>query len=702
MGHLGRAGYARRPARHERPYEILALRDDRTMNEPLTLDRFFSTPRLSGLKLSPDGRRLVVAVTRPGPEPNEMRTALWQVDPREAASPRRLTRSSAGESAAAFARDGSLLFTSARPDPDAKADPDRKIAALWSLPAEGGEARLLLAPDGGIEGVAAARNVDAIAFGALLHPAATGLEDDADRAKARKDAGVGAMLFEDYPIRYWDHWLAPRRQRFFAAPLPADPEARLEPTDVSGDIGPVILESDFDISPDGRTIVTGWADWSNLPSTPVDLIAIDVATRARRTLGHGDFYFAQPKFSPDGRFVVCTRGTFGAPDQAAARTIWLVDLATGDGRDLTPRLDLWPEAPVWAPDSSAVFFVADRLGWAAAFRVDLADGRTTCLVSEGAVSDLCPSPDGQTIYALRATMTTPPRIVRFATSGENQTPLDLSRGIDDGGVAGRGRVERLTATAADGAAIGSWLVLPPEASAEHPAPLVVFAHGGPIGSWNGWQWRWNPHLLVERGYAVLLPDPALSTGYGQHMIARGHGQWGGNPYTDVLAITDEVAARPDIDASRTAMMGGSFGGYMANWIAGHTDRFLAIVSHAGLWALDQMFGTTDGPPFWRRIFGDPATQPERYQSSSPNLHADSIRTPVLIIHGDKDYRVPVGEALRMYWDLTARSREVKFLYFPDENHWILKPGDAQVWYETVLAFLAEHVLGENWQRPGWL
>jgi dipeptidyl aminopeptidase/acylaminoacyl peptidase len=149
-------------------------------------------------------------------------------------------------------------------------------------------------------------------------------------------------------------------------------------------------------------------------------------------------------------------------------------------------------------------------------------------------------------------------------------------------------------------------------------------------------------------------------------------------------------------------MGGSFGGYMANWIAGHTGRFRAIVSHAGLWALDQMFGTTDGPAFWRRIFGRPDTEPERYLASSPHLHADSISTPLLIIHGDRDYRVPVGEALRMWADLSMRGKQAKFLYFPDENHWICKPGDIRVWYETIFAFLAEHVLGEDWQRPEML
>jgi dipeptidyl aminopeptidase/acylaminoacyl peptidase len=163
-----------------------------------------------------------------------------------------------------------------------------------------------------------------------------------------------------------------------------------------------------------------------------------------------------------------------------------------------------------------------------------------------------------------------------------------------------------------------------------------------------------------------------------------------------------VAARPDIDETRTAMMGGSFGGYMANWMAGHTGRFRAIVSHAGLWELGQMFGTTDDPAYWRRIFGDPLTRPERYAASSPHLAIADISTPMLVIHGDHDYRVPVGEALRLWADLSAHGKTARFLYFPEENHWILSPGHLPVWYETIFAFLAEHVLGEPWQRPGLL
>ena len=243
-----------------------------------------------------------------------------------------------------------------------------------------------------------------------------------------------------------------------------------------------------------------------------------------------------------------------------------------------------------------------------------------------------------------------------------------------------------------------WL-LPETAAAVRQAPLLLWVHGGPMSSWNSWSWRWNPWLMAARGYAVLLPDPALSTGYGLEFIARAHREWGARPYADIMAVTEAALARPDIDADRVAMMGGSYGGYMANWMAGHTDRFKAIVSHAGLWALDQMFGTTDHPMFWRRQFGDPLTSPEMYEKNSPDRYIGRIRTPMLVIHGNKDYRVPVGEALRLWWDLSRHGAEAKFLYFPDENHWILTPGHAQIWYETVFAFLAQHVLGQEWQRP---
>ena len=230
-------------------------------------------------------------------------------------------------------------------------------------------------------------------------------------------------------------------------------------------------------------------------------------------------------------------------------------------------------------------------------------------------------------------------------------------------------------------------------------PLLVWVHGGPLSSWLTWHWRWNPHLLTARGYAVLLPDPALSTGYGQDFIQRGWGRWGQEPYTDVIAAVDGVLERPDIDATRTALMGGSFGGYMANWVAGSTDRFKAIVTHASLWELRGFHGTTDAGPHWEREFGDPYRDAARYESESPHRLLPNIRTPMLVIHGEKDHRVPISEGLRLWTDLVRNGVDAKFLYYPDENHWILKPQNARLWYATVAAYLDHYLLGREWRRP---
>jgi dipeptidyl aminopeptidase/acylaminoacyl peptidase len=207
---------------------------------------------------------------------------------------------------------------------------------------------------------------------------------------------------------------------------------------------------------------------------------------------------------------------------------------------------------------------------------------------------------------------------------------------------------------------------------------------------------------VERGYAVLMPDPAISIGYGQEMVQRGWGLWGEAPYTDILSATDEVLKRPEIDASRTALLGASFGGYMANWVAGHTARFKGIVTHASLWDLRGFHGTTDTSTDWEHEMGDPYVAPERYYAHSPAESIREIRTPMLVTHGERDFRVPISEALRLWTDLRRHGIESRFLYFPDENHWILRPNNSRLWYETVLNFLDEHLLDKDWVRPGLL
>jgi dipeptidyl aminopeptidase/acylaminoacyl peptidase len=685
------------------------------MTTPFDLDTFLRQPRLGGLTLSPDGRRLVVGVSTPAPDGKRFRTALWVVDPRGEAAPRQLTRSTPGESAATFAPDGTLLFVSARPDPDRESD-DEPTPALWALPTEGGEARLVFAPPGGVTAIVVADDGGDVVASSSIHPGAERLADDRTKHEARDDAGVGAQLFTGYPIRYWDAYLGPREPGRWYLPAaeladppggatpaaPGDDEAVPEPALLAR--GPALLNADGVLSPDGRTYVTGWrrAADARHRTRPgdlvVDLVAIDVETGERRTLAADGRWFSSPAISPDGTRVVCVAEDIGAPDRVEQDRLVVVDLASGTLRDVAADLDLWPAAPRWLPSGDAVVFEADEHGHRPLFRVELDGDEVTRLTASGAYTDVCVAPDGDHLYAMQATVGTPPRPVRLdpAAPDQDPTPLPSPVGDDPGGA----RLERVTATADDGAEVGSWLVVP--TGVDEPAPLVVMIHGGPLGSWNSWHWRWNPYVLAERGFAVLLPDPALSTGYGQTFIERGWGRWGEAPYTDVLAAVEAVAARDDVDAGRVAAMGGSFGGYLANWIAGHTDRFRCIVTHASLWALEGFHGTTDVGLIWEREFGDPYRDPSRFAANDPRRHVGAITTPMLVIHGEKDYRVPISEALILWTDLVRHGVDARFLYFPDENHWVLKPQNVRLWYETVLAYLAEHLLGEEFRRPDLL
>ncbi|MCK0118211.1 prolyl oligopeptidase family serine peptidase [Isoptericola sp. S6320L] len=675
------------------------------------LDSYLALGRVGGLVLSPDGTRLVTAVQSLDPARTGFVSALWEVDPAGERPARRLTRSAKGESSAAFTAAGDLLFTSARPDPDGTPDDDAR-AALWSLPAGGGEARVVATAPGGLGGICTARDADVVSVTAPVLPSAADLAEDAGLRKTRKDLKVDAVWHTGYPVRHWDHDLGPDADRRFALSLGRLAEGeQAELRQLTG-AGRQLDEAGAALSPDGATLVTSWTVDDAGAARRETLVAVDTATGERRTLvDDPDAEVGSPVVSPDGRWVAYVTSTITSPTESPVVRAGLVALdGSGEPEVLADDWDRWPTSLAWLPDASGLLVTADEDGRGPVFLLTFgAPGAGSVTVERvtadaATFTDVQVAPDGSAFYALRTSYAAPSEPVRvdlaaFVASGapgEREPVAAVVLPSPAPAPELPGTLTEVETTAEDGSRVRAWLALPAGASAADPAPLLLWIHGGPLNSWNAWSWRWNPWIMVARGYAVLLPDPALSTGYGQEFVQRGWGAWGDKPYTDLLAITDAAEALDEIDASRTAAMGGSFGGYMANWVAGHTDRFRAIVTHASLWALDQFGPTTDHAYYWAREM-----TPEMAEAHSPHRYVGDIRTPVLVVHGDKDYRVPIGEGLRLWRELLADSglpaaddgtTVHRFLYFPTENHWVLAPQHAKVWYSGVLAFLAEHVL----------
>ncbi|WP_299167986.1 alpha/beta fold hydrolase [uncultured Arthrobacter sp.] len=675
------------------------------------LDRFVALPRLNGLSLSADGSRLVTSVATLNPKGTANVSALWEIDPAGKQPARRITRSAKGESGAAFLKNGDLLFTSARPDP--KNSDEEPVAALWKLPAAGGEARVVHSRSGGVQSVIAAADADAVAVVAEVLAGSTDESDDEERRKARKEAGVAAILHTGYPVRHWDADLGPSEPRYFlveqgergeSGPVTVDDEPPITLRAVTGGVGSSLRNATPRISPDGTFLLTSQTVPVGAGDQRSVLVRVDAATGERTVvLDHPDFDYDAGPISPDSSTAVVVVRHRTGPGTPPNTELGLLPADGGELAPLASDWDRWPAPAAWLPDGSGLVTTADDDGASPVFTVDAASGEVKRVTMDAAsYTDVVVSPDGAVAYALRSSYEFPPEAVRIELAAGTVAPLPApsERPVLPG------TLERVEASGVDGHPVKSYLVLPEGASESNPAPLLLWVHGGPLGSWNAWTWRWSPWLLAAKGYAVLLPDPALSTGYGQRMIERGWGAWGEAPYTDLMAATDAGVARADIDESRTAAMGGSFGGYMANWVAGHTDRFNAIVTHASLWALDQFGPTTDASFYWEKEM-----TPEMALANSPHTHVEKISTPMLVIHGDKDYRVPIGEGLRLWYELLSKSQlpagrdgetEHRFLYFPDENHWILKPQHAKIWYSVVEHFLARHLLGEKVDLPAEL
>ncbi|HEX7352404.1 prolyl oligopeptidase family serine peptidase [Brachybacterium sp.] len=647
------------------------------------IDGFLRIPRVASVAASEDGR--VVAAIQEADEPGaKLVSSLWELDPAGEQPARRLTFSAKGESSPRFAPDGSLLFSSSRPDPEGGTE--EEVAAIWRLPRTG-EAQVVATAAKGLSLLGVAADGTLLAATSVL-PGGS-LEEDAERRTARKEAKQTTIWHTGMPIRLWDHEIGDESRRLVLV----SPEGDL--TDLTPGVGTVTLyAASADLSPDGATVATSWTQRVRGGETRSSIVLIDTATLRRTVLCAADetAQFGSPLFSRDGERLAVIRSTASSPTDTSYSRLEIHPI--GGGAPVTAQLgDLSLTDLEWAPDGS-LLVAGDLYSSGAVLRVDPATGEATTVVGDGVFSSLAATADG-TLYALRNDVATPSGPVRI-TADAGTTALQAPGGVS----ALPGTLQWVEADV-DGLTVGGWLCVPAGASADDQAPVMLWIHGGPHGSYNAWSWRWCPWLAVERGYAVLMPDPAMSTGYGDAGLNRG---WPRRPdvvFRECETLFDAVLERPELDGSRTAMLGASFGGFMANWIAGHTDRFDAIVTHAGLWALDQQHRTTDAAASKMRVHRHEDEDPDWYRAYSPHHEVEAITTPMLITHGNRDYRVPISEALRLWWDLVStwdgepQDMPHRFLQLTSENHWVLTPSNALAWNQAVLAFCDQHVLGAD-------
>ncbi|MBP2408630.1 prolyl oligopeptidase family serine peptidase [Brachybacterium fresconis] len=662
------------------------------------IDGFLRIPRLTSLAAGPDGR-VVAAIQEADEHGAKLVSSLWELDPGGRQPARRLTFSAQGESSPRFAQDGSLLFSSARPDPQGEAEED--TSAIWRLPRTG-EAAVVASAPAGLTLLAVAEDGSMLGATSVL-PGGT-LEDDAERRTARQDAKRTTIWHTGLPIRQWDHEIGDSSRRLVLVSESGDL------TDLTPDVGTVTLNTaSADLSPDGATVAASWTQRVGGGETRSSIVLIDTATLRRVVLLQGDdeAQYDSPQFSRDGRHLAVIRSTASSPTDTSYSRLEIHPI--GGGEPATAQLgDLSIGEVEWTTDGT-LLVAGDLHSSGAILAIDPATGEVRTVAGDGVFSALAPAPDGS-LFALRSDIGTPARPLRITAADvaaersagaarEQSAPGVLRELPAPGAVAALPGTLEWVQTDVDGVGVGGWLCVPASASAASPAPAMLWIHGGPHGSYNAWSWRWCPWLAVERGYAVLMPDPAMSTGYGDAGLNRG---WPRRPdvvFRECETLLDDMLERPELDGTRTAMLGASFGGFMANWIAGHTDRFDAIVTHAGLWALEQQHRTTDAAASKMRVHRHEDEDPDWYRAYSPHRAADSITTPMLVTHGNRDYRVPISEALRLWWDLVSgwdgppQTMPHRFLQLTSENHWVLTPSNALAWNRAVLAFCDQHVLG---------
>ncbi len=657
-----------------------------------TVEQHIALRRVSELASSPDGSWLAISAQRLDRDGVKYVSDIWRI-PTDGSDATQLTRGDTKDVAPFFRSDGALGFLSNRQPTEIKADEDAdKRMQVWLLPPAGGEPQQLTDEPLGVESFKFAKSADRLV---VLAPvlADVELEKQREAAHDREKKGSSARHFRTQPVRHWDHWLHENANLANTHVIAYSHEGK-DRADLTPDAKrEMSVEPEFDVSSDGRYVAVTWQTPGEDRETDTAIALIEVATKHMKIVGAAPNTNNElPLYAPDGKSLAVIRAT-RSPTTVVRPTLTLIDTQSGALRELAREFDAWLHLGGWSADGKRVVASADITGHVPVFVIDIASGKAERITAQreaGAHAGLRFLSDGR-IAGIRSTFLEPPEA--FVVDAKPESPPQTLARLSGFEFPHWAMVENRTVKSTDGADVQYFVTKPAKAGGR--CPTLLWIHGGPIGmTADAWHWRWNPLLAVAQGYIVVQPNPRGSTGFGQPFVQGIWGNvWGDQCYKDLMAVTDAVAARTDVDTDRMMAMGGSFGGYMTNWIGTQTQRFKCLITHACVTTMAQFTGTTDHPAWWYLEMGgeDPYADPAAYDRYAPIRHIKQWKTPALIIHGEKDYRCPIGEGLNLFEALQYHGVPSEMLIFPDENHWIMKPRNIVAWYDTVLAFIKRHL-----------
>jgi dipeptidyl aminopeptidase/acylaminoacyl peptidase len=563
-------------------------------------------------------------------------------------------------------------------------------AQLWMMDADGANPKQItnLAAEAG--GVVYSHDGKNLVFTSDVFPEC-GADDSCNKQKldAEKNNKVKARTITGLLYRHWTAWQTARRTHLFVVSV--DGGAARDLTPGNRDAPPFSLggPDDYAISPDGTELCyVTISDDVPAASTNSDLYAVPIAGGPSKRITANPAADNSPQYSPDGKYLAY-RAQIRPGYESDRWRLMVLERATGKLTNLTETIDRWVGTFAWGPDSSRLFFtVQDRGRQYIQFIAVTGGAAPIALSGESYLDDMQLTPDGKAMVYTRQSASSPVEIFRAASGGGTETALTH---LNDAPLSAHhlAPLEESWVDGAENARVQMFLVKPPDFDPRKKYPALMLIHGGPQGAWGqDWSYRWNAQVFAAAGYVVAMPNPRGSTGYGQKFIDDINGDWGGRAYDDVMAATDFVARLPYVDAARMAAAGGSYGGYMIDWILGHSQRFKALISHAGVYDLRSEAGETEELwfPSWE-FAGMPWENPEMYARWSPSLFVKEFRTPTLVIHGELDFRVPYGQGLQLFTALQWQKVPSKLIVFPDEGHWVLKPQNSLFWYKNFIDWI---------------